>query len=87
LLHSFYSFDYVLKLSLRNITRLLIKADYKNNENLLRQRWVLHYQSEMTFQDFKDKLVSHNTDTNKTEEEILEDVKNIINTFNGEVKR
>jgi len=86
LLHSFYSFDYVLKLSLRNITRLLIKADYKNNENLLRQRWMLHYQGEMTFQDFKDKIVSHKTKNNKTEEEILKEVKDIINTFNGEVK-
>ena len=86
MLHSFYSFDYVLKLSLRNITRLLIKADYKKNENLLRQRWMLHYQGEMSFQDFKDKMVSHRTDNNKTEEEILKDVKDIINTFNGEVK-
>jgi len=86
LLHSFYSFDYVLKLSLKNITRLLIKADYKKNENLLMQRWVLHYQGEMSFQDFKDKLVSHRTKDNKTEEEIFKEVKDIINTFNGEVK-
>jgi len=47
---------------------------------------MLHYQGEMSFQDFKDKMVSHRTKDNKTEEEILKEVKDIINTFNGEVK-
>jgi len=32
-------------------------------------------------------MVSHRTDNNKTEEEILKDVKDIINTFNGGIQK
>jgi len=75
-----------MELSVNNGIELFRKAHESRTDDLLMQRWVLHYQDEMSFQDFKDKLITYRTKNNKTEEEILIDVKNIINTFNGEVR-
>jgi len=75
-----------MDLSIDNGFKLLRKAHESRTDDLLMQRWVLHYQGEMSFQDFKDKLVSHRTKNNKTEKEILKEVKDIITTFNGEVR-
>lgn len=86
LLHSFYDFDYVRSLSLKLITRLIIKAKYKENDNLLKQRWILHYQDSMPYEEFKNTLMVGINSSTKTEEEILMDVKDIINTFNKGVR-
>ena len=85
LLHSFYSFDYILRLPIKNIPRLIIKAINKKTENLLIQRWITNYETEMSFDEFKDKIMSSNITDNKTDEEVLTEVKDIINTFNKEV--
>lgn len=66
--------------------KLLRKAYESRADDLLMQRWLLHYQDVMSFQDFKDKVISHSTVDNKTKEEILEEVKDILDTFNGEVR-
>lgn len=87
LLHSFYCFDYVRRLPLKYITRLLIKAKYKENDNLLKQRWMLHYQDSMPYEEFKNTLMVGVNSSDKTDEETLMDVKDIINTFNEGVKQ
>jgi len=74
-------------LPIRNITRLLIKAAIKENENKVWDLYVAVYpkmdkETYMTFGEFKRPVIKDE----KTEEEILIDVKDIINTFNGEVR-
>ena len=88
ILHSFYSFDYILKLPLANITRLLVKAKVKENEDRLYQQWVINHATEFSFKEFKDeikKIIEEKKemeiDKSKTKEEIMEDVTNILNQF------
>lgn len=65
---------------------LIIKAyDQRSNDQLM-QRWLIGgYDKELSFEDFKEKLVAHRVTDNKTNDEILEDVKEILITFNEKV--
>lgn len=78
-----------MKLSLKNITKLLITADNMNSENILKQRWILHYEKEMSFDDFKNKLMgnikqnNNNTKTEKTAEQIIKESENILASLRG----
>lgn len=74
-----------MALTIDSGVELLKKAYESRTEDLLMQRWMLHYEGEISFTEFKEKLMVHRTATNKTEEEILTDVKNIIDTFNEKV--
>ncbi len=63
-MHSFYSFDFVLKLPVHRITQLLFKVIEKQNERMVRDRWLsLYPYMEMrklnfvTYSDYKDKLI------------------------------
>lgn len=55
------------------------------------KRWITNYEKEMSFDDFKDKLgisISKGKRSNKTIEEIIEDVNNIIESeviVNGDI--
>lgn len=56
------------------------------------RRWIANYEKEMSFDDFKDKLGISNNPTNvsknRTIEEIIEDVNNIIESeviVNGDI--
>lgn len=74
-----------MTLSIDSGLELLKKAYESRTEDLLMQRWMLHYEGEMSFSEFKERIMMHRTATNKTEEEILKDVKDIIDTFNEKV--
>lgn len=75
-----------MALTIDSGVELLKKAYESRTEDLLMQRWMLHYEGEISFNDFKKELMVHRTATNKTEEEILTDVKDIIDTFNEKVR-
>lgn len=66
--------------------KLITKAyEGRTNERLM-ERWLIGgYEKEISFNDFRDKLYTHRTSTNKTDDEILEDVRGIIKTFNEKV--
>lgn len=84
-MHSFYNFGYVIKLPIKNITRLLIKANDKQKENSAWELYVAIYpkMTEETFIPFEEFYNNRTTKIeDKSEEEILEDVKGIIDTFN-----
>lgn len=72
-----------MTLTIEDGFNLLKKAYESRTHELLMQRWMLHYEREMSFEDFKNDLMVGANSSNKTEEEILKDVKDIINTFNG----
>ena len=82
MLHGFYDFTYIRTLPTRSIIRLIIKAQEKEQENLLWQRWLAIYPymeigklKFMSFNDYKDKLVSKKfKTTNISTEEIEEDI-------------
>jgi hypothetical protein len=69
-------------LPIKNIIKLLIKAQEKEQEELLWQRWLAIYPymetgklKFMSFNDYKDKLISKKfKTTNMTKEEIEEDI-------------
>ena len=88
LLHSFYSLDYILKLPIKNITRLLIKAREKQEEDMAWDVYLILYQNmnEETFISFDDfykrRIPVKQEVREKTEEEILKEVKGILDTFN-----
>lgn len=84
-MHSFYSFDYILRLKVSNITRLLVKAYEKREENKAWQAYLTKY-AHMTEQDyipFDEWFKIHPQHEEKTEEEILLEVKGILDTFKG----
>lgn len=72
-----------MNLPLKNVTRLLIKARVNENEKQIINRWLIGgYEQRMSFKEFKNILTNGMSSRNKPTEEILEDVKDIINTFN-----
>ena len=75
-----------MALTIESGFELLKKAYESRADEILLQRWILHYENEMSFNDFKKELMVHRTTINKTEEEILTDVKDIIDTFNEKVR-
>lgn len=88
LLHEFYDFNYILKLPLKNITMLLIKAKLKDNDNKLYQQWIVNHSREFSFNNFKLKLkevqkeeLLSKIDKSKTEKEIMEEVENTLKLY------
>lgn len=71
-----------MNLDIETGIELITKAYEERANDLLMQRWMLHYQNEISFGEFKNKLGAVKVNNNKTEEEILGDVKNIIDNFN-----
>ncbi len=59
-------------------TRLIKFAYDKNIEDKLFLRWVVGYQTQMTFTDFKENMYSASKVDNRSKEEILADVKDIL---------
>lgn len=86
MLHSFYSFDYVIRLPISKITRLLEKAAEKKQLEKAWELYVVRYQwmnkeNYITFEEFynPEKQVTEN----KSEAEILAEVKEILDGFRG----
>lgn len=61
---------------------LIKKAYEQRNEDLLMQRWMLHYQDEISFEEFKTRLEAGAVQDNRAVEEILLEVKGVLDTFN-----
>lgn len=74
----------MLDLSLVDGFRLINKAFEERQNEQLYQRWIMGYDKEMAFDEFKEKLTKRKVDESLTEEEILEDVENILNEFRGQ---
>lgn len=62
---------------------IITTAQRANNDEKLFMRWVFSYQTTMTFDDFKAKLQNSNIEDDRSEEEILDSVKDILEKFNG----
>lgn len=60
-------------------------AQRMNNEEKLFMRWVVSYQTTIQFEEFKRKLNvdNNNFEDDRTEEEILESVKKILEGIHG----
>lgn len=88
-MHSFYSIDYILRLPIKNVTRLLIKAKETKEEDMAWDVYLTIYpnmneETYISFDDFfKRKLPKKEEVKSKTETEILTDVKEILNSFNN----
>ena len=86
LLKRYSNIDFVMNLDVEDGVALIAKAFEKQQEDLLIQRWILHYQGEMTFEEFKGKLKAVPASTfvdTRTEGEILDEVKDILGMFRG----
>lgn len=86
-MHSFYSLDYISRLPIKNVTRLLNKAKEEKEKGLAWDVYLTIYpnmnkETYISFEDFYKPKKKIEIPT-KTEAEILTDVKEIINTFNG----
>ena len=75
---------YPLDLDFKTFIELVNKALQQKQEDILIQRWI-PYQSEISFMDFKDKLikVKHTTKDTRTGKEILDQVENILKNLHG----
>ena len=59
-----------------------IKKAYKKRMNdILMKRWIIHYEKEMTFDEFKEKLKKRQVKDNRSKEEILEEVEDILISY------
>lgn len=60
----------------------LIKKAYEERMNdILMKRWIIHYEKEMTFDEFKEKLKKRQVKDNRSKEEILEEVEDILISY------
>ena len=59
---------------------MMVTAQRANIEEKMFLRWVVSYQTQMTFEDFKKKthISSEHINDDRNEEQILEAVKNIL---------
>lgn len=89
LLHSFYNFNYVLKLPIKNITRLLNKAIEKDREKTAWDLWSNMYPymiigriKAQSFNDFKNDLFQQTQQySSKSIEEIEEEMNEVIAAY------
>lgn len=59
-----------------------IKKAYEERMNdILMKRWIIHYEKEMTFDEFKEKLKKRQVKDNRSKEEILEEVEDILISY------
>lgn len=84
LLTRFNSIDYILNLELKEALEIIKIAIDEENEEKIFKRW-LQYQDQMSFNEFKQRIGVKIEDKKinvepKRQEEILSDVKNIIDS-------
>ena len=74
-----------MSLDIEDGIELIVKAIEQKQEDMLMQRWILHYQDSISFDEFKAKLSVGPTSTDtRTEGEILAEVKEILDSFRKE---
>jgi len=94
LLKRYGTLDYIFSLEIAEAMEQIYTAIQQDNEEKMLLRWITGgYERIMSFTDFKEKLNTY-TDNNqtfdaRTETEILEDVRNILNgcKLNTEVNK
>jgi len=75
-------------LDFRDGLELLNKAIQNRNDELLFQRWTLHYERSMSFAEFKDVITKPKpAKKQQSKEDILKNVYGIIDGFNKGVGR
>lgn len=75
----------VLELPFEEGIEIMTTAQRMNNEEKLFMRWVVSYQTTIQFEEFKRKLNvdNNNFEDDRTEEEILDSVRQILEGTNG----
>lgn len=74
----------VLALPFEEGIEVLSAAQRMNNEEKLFMRWVVSYQTTMEYEQFKRELhIDQHYEDDKTEEDILDSVKQILEVANG----
>lgn len=65
--------------------KLINQAYEKQADSWLMKRWIAHYQHTMSFDEFKQKVTTTTYMTNdmRSQDEILIDVKDILESYNG----
>lgn len=81
LLSRYSDIDFILDLDIEDGVKLINKAFEQQREEQLYQRWIMSYDKEFTFNEFKEKLTVRQIDETLTEEEIMEDVEGILDSF------
>lgn len=74
-----------MSLSVEDGFELINKAFEKRADEILMERWITHYQHEMTFDEFKNELteISYTKKDHRSKEEILGMVYGIIGSMKG----
>lgn len=70
-----------MKLPMEQGMELIHKAHEERMNDILMERWIIHYEKEMTFGEFKEKLKKRPIKDNRSKEEILEEVDGILKEF------
>ncbi len=82
-MNRYSNIDYVMALCIDDGVEIISKAYEKRSEDLLMQRWITHYQHQMTFDEFKSQVTVRTREDNRSREEILDKVYKIIGSTNG----
>lgn len=83
LLNRYNNIEFVLSLDVEDGVDLITKAIEQKQEDYLMQRWITHYQHEVSFNEFKEKLNITNTPADaRTKDEILDEIEEIRKLFN-----
>lgn len=64
--------------------KLIKKAYQKNADDKLFIRWIINHESRISFNDFKDLLLNKIEKDNKTSEEILDEVAELMKLYKFE---
>jgi len=62
---------------------LISKAYEERSNDILMQRWIIHYEKEISFDEFKEKLKTRPIKDTRSKEEILDEAENILVLFRG----
>lgn len=83
LLSRYHNIEYVMQMAYPEAMALINKAFETITDDKLYMRWIINHANSIGYKEFKDTLINRQKSDNKTEEEILAQVSDIINTFNG----
>lgn len=82
-MHRYGDINYVMNMNFNDGADLINKAYKKSVDEVLMQRWIMHYQHAMSFDEFKDEVIeiSYKKKDSRTQEEILDMVFGIIGSL------
>lgn len=90
LLSRYSDIDFIMNLDMESGFKLITKGFEEQSNDRLYQRWIYHYEKEISFDEFKNELEksiknksNRKIDNTRTEKEILEEVEEILNSYRG----